>query len=143
MAREGCGAFWVKAPIAVAPTLAQRSGAVRRRARAGGVRPVLPLILDENRRVAVEVETSAEALAHLLAIIKFCEEALDENGLDVEARVLELTAHSLPVARSGPGIGSTQTSLSESLSARAQSTPEIAKTPLPLEEQERGHHALS
>lgn len=42
-------------------------------------------------------ETSGEALEHLLAILRFCELALDENGRDTDARVLE--AHRAQLAR--------------------------------------------
>jgi hypothetical protein len=55
------------------------------------------LIMEGKQIPAAQPETGTEALTHLLAILKFCEESLDENGFDSSARVLE--AHRAQLAR--------------------------------------------
>lgn len=66
-----------------------------------------PSIVDEGdgkSRAAIQ----AEALAHLLAVIKSAVQLLDENLADVDARILEAHMAQLAAGKEWPGVKSTE-----------------------------------
>jgi len=58
----------------------------------------------EESRAAIQ----AQALAHLLAILKSAVQLMDECGQDVDARVIEAHAAQLAAGREWPGVTSAE-----------------------------------
>lgn len=58
----------------------------------------------EESRAAIQ----AEALAHLLAVLKSAVQLMDECGEDVDARIVEAHAGQLAAGKEWPGVKSTE-----------------------------------